>query len=110
MMICNSGLHCDLCDEGCQSYIEVEPVIYGAWKLDDQTIPAAIDDFDHHLCSICNHMAPYYINYEDDWDENLWGEWTLLGQRETGITEDLTPRCPWCGAHLEIPIEDEDDN
>lgn len=31
MMICSEGRSCPLCDDLCESYIEVEPVRHGRW-------------------------------------------------------------------------------
>lgn len=82
MMICNEGRHCPLCDNSCESYIEVEPVRYGRWVEYENEA-----DRGYHYCSECKHQA---FNY-DEGDCNV---------------EILSDYCPNCGCRMDGGDED----
>lgn len=77
---------------------KAEPVKHGRWVVN----PESYDGFKHHMCSNCKNDAIFDYVYEADFDEMLDGEWDYVGQRESGISEHLTKRCPNCDAKMDV--------
>jgi len=97
----------------------------GVWKNDLDSAPtvkakilfsahweprydAAEDDdgFLHHRCSRCKHDAVSFPDMQEDFDENIDGEFESIGYRQMGIIEELTPFCPYCGAEMNEVVEE----
>ena len=76
---------------------DVEEVRCGKWEECD----GHEDGYYHHRCSVCKEDAIYRTIYEMDYDEGVDGEWYECGERNVGIEEKLTPRCPYCGAKMD---------
>lgn len=58
------------------------------------------DGWTHNRCSHCKHDAVFYPTFDEDWDEDIDGEWVSLGTFQDGIEEFLTDYCPHCGARM----------
>lgn len=56
----------------------------------------------HHKCSKCGRIAMFDTEFEEDFDESIDGEWVSLGLVECGITEYITPYCPYCGSKMDV--------
>ena len=76
MMICNEGRHCPLCNDSCESYIEVAPVHHGYW-IEPTKIDGRFFDIPH--CSVCEGVP-------------------------CGVDKN-TKFCPNCGARMDEVIE-----
>lgn len=62
---------------------------------------ASFDGYDHHMCPVCSEYALFNYVYIPNYDEDLDGNIVYIGEIENGISEELTPFCPFCGANLQ---------
>lgn len=76
--------------------------IEGEWIINE-----ADNKWTSHKCTACGKPAIYEENIMDDYDEDIDGEWRCIGTITTGITEYLTPYCPFCGAKLKNDVEEQ---
>lgn len=75
--------------------VEFAEVVHGRWKKVEGS-----SGWEQHRCSVCKKEAIFKVDYIDDYDEGVDGEWEYIGRTENGITEYLTDYCPNCGADM----------
>lgn len=86
MMICNEGRHCPLCDNSCESYIEVESVRYGRWV---PFYESEISGFNPEFAG-CDPIAGYKCSE--------CGVEAILDCNDQFVLSDF---CPKCGARMD---------
>lgn len=74
--------------------------VHAHWELRYEDIKND-DGWQHNRCSHCKHDAVFYPTFDEDWDEDMDGEWVSLGTFQDGIEEFLTDFCPFCGATMD---------
>lgn len=106
--ICRKCIHYNICSYStvlekeikCKDFIckaDVAEVKHGKWEAYEEHE----DGYVHHRCSVCKEDAIFNYEEESGYDEEIDGEWYYIGDITVGISEQLSPYCPNCGAKMD---------